>query len=43
MVACARAEMADPREVEVFHIWNRVASALPESIAVQASRLLFHH
>jgi len=24
MVACARAELADPREVEVFHIWNRV-------------------
>ena len=24
MVACARAEMADPRAVDVFHIWNRV-------------------
>jgi len=24
MVACARAELADPCEVEVFHIWNRV-------------------
>ena len=24
MAACARADLADPREVAVFHIWNRV-------------------